>query len=124
MLQGSVHHRSQDTEVPGEDAWVILDAVVLLPAVGGVEGVDGAGEEDGGVGLHLHLFGGRPAQLQSCGDKEKLHCPVRFSSMDGTAKVDYLNLRHRAKDVISDHNDRSPKLSSAAPTECTLRAKS
>lgn len=70
FLQGSVHHRPQDAEVPGEDARVILDAVVLLPAVVGVEGADGAGQKDGGVRLDLHLFGGRPAQLQSCGDKE------------------------------------------------------
>lgn len=47
--QGRVHHRPQDAEVPGEDARVVLEAVVLLPAIGGVEGADGAGEEDGGV---------------------------------------------------------------------------
>lgn len=47
--QGSVQHRPQDAEVPGQDAGVILAAVVLLPAIGGMEGADGAGEEDGGV---------------------------------------------------------------------------
>lgn len=49
LRQGSVQHRPEDAEVPGEDAGVILAAVVHLPAIGGMEGVDGAGEEDGGV---------------------------------------------------------------------------
>lgn len=49
FLQRRVDHRPQDAEVPGEDAGIVLDAVVLLPAVGGVEGAHGAREEDGGV---------------------------------------------------------------------------
>lgn len=49
FLQGRVNNRPQDAEVPGEDAGIVLDAVVLLPAVGGVEGAHRAREKDGGV---------------------------------------------------------------------------
>lgn len=68
-LQGRVHHRPQDAEVPGEDALVGLAAVVLLPVVGGVEGVHRTRQKDGGVGRHHYLFGRCSAQLQSCRDK-------------------------------------------------------
>ena len=69
FLQGRVDHGPEDAEVPGEDAGVVLDAVVLLPAVGGVEGAHGAGEKDGGVGRNHNFSGGSSAQLQSCRDK-------------------------------------------------------
>lgn len=69
LLQRRVHHRAQHAEVPGEDAGVVPRAVVLLPAVGGVEGAHGAGEEDRGVGLHQDLPGRGATQLQSCRDR-------------------------------------------------------
>lgn len=65
FLERSVNNGPQDTEVPREDAGVFLHAVILLPAVHGVEGAHGAREEDGGVGRNQHLFRGRSAQLQS-----------------------------------------------------------
>lgn len=64
--QGRVHRRPQDAEVAGEEARVILDAVVLFPAVGGVEGTHRAGQEDGGVERHRHLLGGGATQLEGC----------------------------------------------------------
>lgn len=70
FLQGRVNNRPQDTEVPREEAGIVLDAVVLLPAVGGVEGAHRAREKDGGVGLHENLSGGSSTLLQSCRDKE------------------------------------------------------
>lgn len=63
VLQGRVHHRPQDAEVPGEDAGVVVDAVVFLPAVGGVEGADGAREKDGGVGWDPHFSRGGAAKF-------------------------------------------------------------
>jgi len=57
LFQGRVDNRPQDTEVPSEEAGVVLDAVILLPAVGGMERSHRAGEKDGGVGLHHHFSG-------------------------------------------------------------------
>lgn len=70
FLQGCVNSRPQDTEVPGEEARIVLDAIVLLPAVGGVKGAYRAGEKDGGVGLHQNFSGRSSTLLQSCRDKE------------------------------------------------------
>lgn len=67
--QGRVDDRPQDAEVPGEEAGIVLDAVIFLPAVGGMEGANRARQKDGGVGLHKDLFGGSSALLQSCRDK-------------------------------------------------------
>lgn len=57
FLQGRVNDRPQDAEVPGKEAGIVLYAVVLLPAVGGVEGAHRAREKDGGVGLHIDFSG-------------------------------------------------------------------
>lgn len=68
--EGRVHDGAQDAEVPSEEAGVVLDTVVLLPAVSGVEGAHGAGQKDGGVGLNQHFSGGRSTLLQSCRGKQ------------------------------------------------------
>lgn len=70
LPQGHVHGRTQDAEVPGEQAGVVLDAVVLLPAVGGVEGAHRAREEDRGVSRNHHLSGRSFTLLQRCQDKQ------------------------------------------------------
>lgn len=49
FLQRRVNEGPQDAEVPREDAGIVPDAVVLLPAVGGMEGAHRAREKDGGV---------------------------------------------------------------------------
>lgn len=57
FLEGRIDDWPQDTEVPREEAGVVLNAVILLPAIGGMEGAHRAGEKDGGVGLHHHFSG-------------------------------------------------------------------
>lgn len=69
FLQRRINNRPQDAEVPGEEARIVLDAVVLLPAVGGVEGAHRARKKDGSVGLHHNFSGGSSTLLQSCGNK-------------------------------------------------------
>lgn len=70
FLQGCVNNRPQDTEVPGEEAGIVLDTIVLLPAVSGMEGAHRARKKDGGVGLHKNFSGGSSTLLQSYRDKE------------------------------------------------------
>lgn len=66
FLEGRVDDRAQDAEVPWEEAGVVLNAVILLPAIGGVEGAHRAGQEDRSVGLHHHFSGRSSTLLQSC----------------------------------------------------------
>lgn len=66
LLQGRVHEWPQHAEVPREETGIVLNAVVLLPTVGGVEGAHGAREKDGGVIGHHHLFGWGSTLLQGC----------------------------------------------------------
>lgn len=87
VSEGRIHDRSQHTEVPRKDAGVLLNAVVLLPAVVSVEGVHRAREKDGGVGLHQHFSGGGSALLQGCGDRKtpNIKCPARRPPQGSTA---------------------------------------
>lgn len=70
LLKGQARGGSQHTGVSNDEAGVVLDTVVLLPAVGGVKGVHGAGEVDGAVRVNHHLFGVCPMGLQCCGGSE------------------------------------------------------
>lgn len=70
FLQGSVNNWPQDAEVPREDAGIVLDTVVFLPAVNGMEGAHRAWEKDSGVWLHCDFFGGSSTLLQSCQNKD------------------------------------------------------
>lgn len=65
LLEGRVDDRPQDAEISREEAGIVPIAVVLLPAVRGMEGAHRAGQKDRGVGLHHHFFGGCSTQLQS-----------------------------------------------------------